>query len=101
MCVCFVNVYQFVCVILSVLVSRIGMWELIVLIPAHCLSSCFKAIKKHVTPVSYVFVRAMIMKHSTSNMLKIQNILRGNRKYTLFECPVVYFCLTVQVCRAA
>ena len=38
MCVSFMNVYQFVCVLLSLLVEG-GMWFLTVLIPYHCLST--------------------------------------------------------------
>ena len=32
------NVYQFVCVLLCLLVFRVGRWDLIVLVPDHCLS---------------------------------------------------------------
>ena len=40
LCVSFENVYEFVCVLLSLLVLRV-MWDLIVLIPEHCLSIYF------------------------------------------------------------
>ena len=35
LCVSFVNVYEFACVLLSLLVFEDGMWDLIVLIPDH------------------------------------------------------------------
>ena len=42
LCVSFVNVYQFVCALLSHLVSRVGL-DLIVFIPDYCLSIYFTA----------------------------------------------------------
>ena len=41
--VSFVNVYQFACVVLSLLVLW-GVWDLSVLIPDHCLSIYFETL---------------------------------------------------------
>ena len=40
-CVSFVNVYQCVCVLLSLFFFEGGMWDLTVLFPEHCLSITF------------------------------------------------------------
>ena len=37
----FMNIYPFVCLLLSFLVLRVLMWDLMVLVPDHCLSVCF------------------------------------------------------------
>ena len=43
------NVYQFVCMFFSLLVFYGGMWDLIVLIPDHCLSIYFQyLLSKHI-----------------------------------------------------
>ena len=39
LCVSFLNVYQFVSVVLSLWVSRVGCCDLSVLVPDHCLFS--------------------------------------------------------------
>ena len=41
LCVFFVNVYEFVCALLSPFGFEDGMWDLSVLIPDHCLSIFF------------------------------------------------------------
>ena len=45
LCVSFVNVYPSVCVFLSLFGFEGGMWDLIVLITDHCLSTYFATLR--------------------------------------------------------
>ena len=46
------TVYQFVCVLLSLFGFEGGMWDLIVLVPDHCLSFDFSIFRNTFWPIS-------------------------------------------------